>query len=82
MDADSFLEAIREEFALGRIDLGFELSLVDDVGLDSLDVVHLVVVLEEWADVGPLPHPSPEITTVGEAFHYYRQLCAGEPPRN
>lgn len=49
-------------------------ALFEELGLDSLAALHLLVIIEELADLlfGP---DWPSIYTLGEAYTYYTECC-------
>src|SRR5580700_10956228 len=54
------------------------LRLVDDFGLDSLDILELVVRVEEIAPIQRIDVISsfPLIETLADVFRYYEQVCS------
>ena len=65
------LRWFRERFALDRIPLGTKLT---DLGLDSLDIVELVMELEEEYGVAIPDEIAERITTIEEAIYHLELL--------
>jgi len=54
-------------------------SLYDDLGLDSVQALELMIVVEALAESLVPPMQMPELYTLADAFEYYRRLRATEP---
>jgi acyl carrier protein len=50
-----------------------EVSFLDDLGADSLDIVELVMALEEEFDVEIPDDDAEKIQTIGDAFAYIKE---------
>jgi acyl carrier protein len=50
-----------------------------EVGLDSMQVLQLVLVVEELADCGARPAEAPDLGTLADAYRHYRSLLEGAP---
>lgn len=61
---------IEESSGLKEWEVFPEMSFVDDIGADSLDVVELVMALEEEFDTEISDEDAEKITTVGQAIQY------------
>lgn len=75
MDRDSIVSAVNEvfqdAFEMDESELSPEKHLFDDLGLDSLDVVDLVVALQQKFDVRIKEDQRVrEIRTLGELYDY------------
>lgn len=58
-------------------------TLVEDLGLDSLDCFNLVALVEELAGVDDNPPevPYPLLVTMGDVHRYYREICPDQAAR-
>ena len=67
---------IAEQFAINQSSITMETSFVDDLGVDSLDVVELTMAIEEAFDV---PEFDDEIVagleTVGDLYQFISATC-------
>jgi len=50
-----------------------EVSFLDDLGADSLDIVELVMALEEEFDIEIPDDDAEKIQTIGDAFAYVKE---------
>jgi acyl carrier protein len=50
-----------------------EVSFLDDLGADSLDIVELVMAMEEEFDIEIPDDDAEKIQTIGEAFAYIKE---------
>jgi acyl carrier protein len=50
-----------------------EVSFLDDLGADSLDIVELVMALEEEFDIEIPDEDAEKIQTIGDAFAYIKE---------
>lgn len=86
MHLDAIVIATLEQVAAGR---GIELpapalthTLTGDLGLRSLDLAHVIAILEAELGADPFARlvPITSIRTVGDLVEAYRKCLAGEPP--
>jgi len=80
---DRFLEVIQEHFKLAELPSGSAL-VIDDLGFDSLDLLHLMVLLETMLPNFELPEQLDlDDLTLLDAYHYYsiraQQYAPQEP---
>ena len=67
-------EALAAQFEVEPESISMETSLVDDLGLDSLDVVELIVCLEDEYGVSIPDDVASTLTTVGKIVDYVEAL--------
>lgn len=84
MTSDTLLELFRD--AMGEVidDVPDDVTLdsrIVDIGLDSLDLVEIVLVLEEKLQVASRADDFDDVTTVGAAVAVFERLVAQEAER-
>lgn len=69
-------DLIAEQFAIDTDEIGMDISFVDDLGADSVDLVELVMAMEEEFDVGEIDEEDlTGLKTVGDCVRYlYNKL--------
>ena len=68
---DKIVEMMCEQFDLTPDAVSPETSFVDDLGIDSLDVVELVMELEDAFNMGEIPEEDlKKMRTVGDLVDY------------
>ncbi len=68
---DKIVEMMCEQFDLTPDAISEETSFVDDLGIDSLDVVELVMELEDAFNMGEIPEEDlKKMRTVGDLVEY------------
>ena len=68
---DKIVEMMCEQFDLTPDAITEETSFVDDLGIDSLDVVELVMELEDAFNMGEIPEEDlKKMRTVGDLVEY------------
>lgn len=73
------VEVLAEEFELDPADMGPEATLYEDLGLDSLDAVDMVVVLEKTFDMKLTDEEAlRSIRTMEDLFQFLLSLQANE----
>ncbi len=76
---DDFARAVLKAIGVDWTgDVAPSLSLYEELALDSLQAFHLLVVVEELAEVLYPPEVIPELFTLGQAYNYYRDLSSGD----
>ena len=61
-----FVESLKESVGLKRADVGDDLKLRDDLGLDSLDMISLVTEVQTRTEIAIETTDLSESTTVGD----------------
>ena len=73
------VEVLAEEFELDPADMGPEATLYEDLGLDSLDAVDMVVVLEKTFDMKLTDEEAlRSIRTMEDLFQFLLSLQAND----
>jgi acyl carrier protein len=72
---EQFVANLIRVFSIDADDVGAGTGLYDDLGMDSIDAMRLLIVLEEWAAILLPPEEIPVLLTVGDAYEYYVSLC-------
>lgn len=72
---DVFARWLLAELHAGNVDAVASDRLVEDLGLDSLQVYACTVVVERAARLTAPPSSPPVLATIADAFAYY-QLCS------
>lgn len=73
------VEVLAEEFELDPADMGPEATLYEDLGLDSLDAVDMVVVLEKTFDMKLTDEEAlRSIRTMEDLFQFLLSLQANK----
>lgn len=68
---EKIVEMMCEQFDLTPDDISTETSFVDDLGIDSLDVVELVMELEDAFNMDEIPEEElKKLLTVGDLVEY------------
>lgn len=68
---DKIKELLSEQFLMDTAEITMELSFVDDLGADSLDVVELVMAMEEAFDLPEIDEEAlKSLITVGDVVRY------------
>ena len=67
---DEVLTGLKEKLALSSID---ENSRLQDLGIDSLDIVELVMALEEEFDMEIPDSDAEKVVTVGDVVEYIKE---------
>ena len=68
---DKIVKMMCEQFDLAPEDISEETSFVDDLGIDSLDVVELVMELEDAFQMDEIPEEDlKKLRTVGDLVEY------------
>jgi acyl carrier protein len=73
-DFARFAELIASELELQNVELLDTSGLYDDLALDSFAALHLLLYIEELAEVANPPIELPELYTLGDAYAYYWDL--------
>jgi len=67
---------IAEQFALSVDSINMDTTFIDDLGVDSLDVVELTMAIEEAFDVPEFDDALIlELVTVGDLFQFISEIC-------
>jgi RimJ/RimL family protein N-acetyltransferase/acyl carrier protein len=78
---DTFADELAELLGLDDVErpVSRYLGLYDELGLDSLQAVQLLVMIEALAGVGDPPGEPPKLFTFDDAYRYYEELRAALP---
>ena len=68
--SERVIDIVAEQLGVNKDQITKEISLVNDLGADSLDTVELVMELEEEFDINIPDDAAEKIQTVGEAIEY------------
>ena len=64
-------DLIAEQFAIDTDEISMDISFVDDLGADSVDLVELVMAMEEEFDIGEIDEEDlAGLKTVGDCVRY------------
>jgi acyl carrier protein len=63
---------IVEQLGVTKEELAPEVSFIDDLGADSLDIVELVMAIEEEFDIEISDDDAEKIQTIGDALTYVK----------
>lgn len=64
-------DLIAEQFAIDADEISMDSSFVDDLGVDSVDLVELVMAMEEEFDIGEIDEEDlAGLKTVGDCVRY------------
>jgi hypothetical protein len=74
----AFIEAVRNEFSLTG-DVSLSSLLVDELDLDSLDLINLVAFSEELSGRLSTNGEFPVLVRVSDAYSYYTSLLEDAP---
>ena len=67
---------LAEQFAINESSITMDTTFIDDLGVDSLDVVELTMAIEEAFDVPEFDDALiAELVTVGDLFQFLSKLC-------
>jgi len=66
-------QLIVEQLGVSVEEIRPEVSFLDDLGADSLDIVELVMAMEEEFDVEIPDDDAEKIQTIGDAFAYIKE---------
>ena len=75
MEFETIARIISEQFNIGENEITPDMSLYDDLGADSLELVDLVMALEEEFDIEIPEEDMENIVTVGDAVEYAKNHC-------
>jgi|GEM_PF-3520499 len=73
---ESFVESLLTHMHVPlpeRLDVS--IGLYDELGLDSIQALELLIIIEAWADLAVPPADIPEIFTLGDAWKYFCTAC-------
>ena len=66
-------QLIVDQLGVSMEEIKPEVSFLDDLGADSLDIVELVMAMEEEFDVEIPDDDAEKIQTIGDAFAYIKE---------
>lgn len=69
------IEIIREQLNLDDVEINEETSFKDDLGVDSLDLLELVMAFEEECNIELDPEELEGITTVGDIVEFIKRYA-------
>lgn len=72
---DRIVEIIKEQLNIDDIDITEETSFKDDLGVDSLDLLELVMAFEEEYSVELDPEELEGIQTVGDVVEFIKRYA-------
>jgi len=75
MELEKIKKIISEQFSINENDITENTSFVDDLGVDSLDLLELVMALEQEFDVEIDDDDLVDIKTVGDAIKYIKNIA-------
>lgn len=73
---DKVKEIIVEQLGVAETAVTMEVSFIDDLGADSLDIVELIMALEEEFDTEIPDADAEKIVTVGDVVDYIKEHVA------
>jgi len=73
---DKLREIIAGQFSISEDSITMDTTFIDDLGVDSLDVVELTMAIEETFDVPEFDDALiSELITVGDLFAFLSEKC-------
>lgn len=70
---EKIIDIIREQLNIDDVEITEDTSFKDDLGVDSLDLLELVMAIEEEYDIELDPEELEGIQTVGDAMSFIRR---------
>ncbi len=70
---DRIVEIIREQLNIDDVDITEDTSFKDDLGVDSLDLLELVMAFEEEYSIELNPEELEGISTVGDIMEFIKK---------
>lgn len=70
---ERIVEIIREQLNIDDFDINEDTSFKDDLGVDSLDLLELVMAFEEEYNIELNPEELEGITTVGDIMEFIKK---------
>ena len=70
---EKIVDIIREQLNIDDIDINEDTSFKDDLGVDSLDLLELVMALEEEYNIELNPEELEGISTVGDIMEFIKK---------
>lgn len=70
---ERIVEIIREQLNIDDLDINEDTSFKDDLGVDSLDLLELVMAFEEEYNIELNPEELEGITTVGDIMEFIKK---------
>ena len=74
MEFEKIKSIIAEQLGVEESKITMDSSFVDDLGADSLDLVDIILAFEQEFDIEVPEDLSEEISTVGDAVEYIKNL--------
>ena len=75
MEYEKIVSIISEQFNISESEITPNMSLIDDLGADSLELVDLVMALEEEFEIEIPEDDFEDIKTVADAVEYAKTHC-------
>jgi len=73
---DRLCEILAEQFSVNENSITMDTTFIDDLGVDSLDVVELTMAIEEAFDVPEFDDDLiAELVTVGDLYQFLAATC-------
>ena len=73
MEFERIKEILVEQLGVSESEISAELSLSDDLGADSLDLVELVMAIEQEFDIEVTDEDAEKLKTVGDAVNFIKE---------
>ena len=70
---EKIVDIIREQLSIDDIDINEDTSFKDDLGVDSLDLLELVMAFEEEYNIELNPEELEGISTVGDIMEFIKK---------
>jgi acyl carrier protein len=70
---EKIVNIIREQLNIDDVEITEDTSFKDDLGVDSLDLLELVMAFEEEYDIELNPEELEDIKTVGDVMEYVKK---------
>lgn len=70
---ERIVEIINEQLNIDDVDINEDTNFKEDLGVDSLDLLELVMAFEEEYDIELNPEELEGITTVGDIMEYIKK---------
>ena len=70
---EKIVNIIREQLNLDDVEITEDTSFKDDLGVDSLDLLELIMAFEEEYDIELNPEELEDIKTVGDVMEYVKK---------
>lgn len=78
----SFLDFIEAELGLTRDISNFTMSLLEDLKLDSLEILEFYLNIEIWFDIDIPENIQPEFETLNDVYYYLKEVIERKEESN